>query len=324
MLASASSTEFPACSPSAQIIILAISSMVLMLDPRRLLTFREVAHQRSFSRAAERLALTQPAVSQQVAALEQLLGARLIDRRRGRFELTQSGELVLAHADAVAARLRLAETQLDEAIADERRRLRIGAFPSLLATLLPTAIARLLNDAEPLEISAVQGSTDELVAAVRDGRLHLAACFQDAAMPRREHADTTRHDLLEEPMLAALGRRHPLANRRKLRLTDLAHDAWIAATPDGLIYHACRAAGFEPRLAYLTSDPLAIAALVSCDLAVTLTPRLLAPQLTGISTPAIANQPPRRVIYAITPPTDPHPLTAPLLDALRAQAQRVH
>jgi DNA-binding transcriptional LysR family regulator len=290
-----------------------------MIDPRRLLTFREVARQRSFSRAGEALALTQPAVSQQVRALEQQLGEQLIERGAGRFALTSLGELLLAHADALYDRLHLAETQTGEMISERRQRLRVGAFPSALATLVPAAIARLRTSIESLEVAAVQGSTDELVASVRDGRLHIALCFEDAALPRREHADLRRHDLLEEPMVAAIGTAHRLAGRARVRLQELADDPWTAAVPDGLIQRACVSAGFEPRLAYLTDDPLAIRAIVAAGLAVTLTPQLLAGHLHGISTPDLAGKPVRRAIYAVTPGTAPHPLVASFVDALRTQ-----
>src|SRR4051812_3823681 len=103
------------------------------MDPRRLLTFRAVAHAASFTRAAEALALSQPSVSQQVAALETELGTRLIDRAAGGLRLTPAGTVLLTHADAIAARLELAGRQLDDVTAVERTRLRLGAFPSALA-----------------------------------------------------------------------------------------------------------------------------------------------------------------------------------------------
>src|SRR5215207_2751885 len=143
-----------------------------MIDPRRLLTFREVAKQRSFSRAGAALSLTQPAVSQQIRALEVQLGERLIERGRARFALTPVGTLLYAHADALFERLQLAERQVEEASAEERGLLRLGAFPSVLAALVPAAIAELNRSSGPVEVSAMQGSTDELVAAVRDGSLH--------------------------------------------------------------------------------------------------------------------------------------------------------
>src|SRR5881628_868436 len=186
-----------------------------MLEPRRLLTFRVVARTGSFTRAAQALSLTQPAVSQQIRALETQLGEPLIVRGRGGLSLTPAGELLLEHADAVWERLRLAETQLDEAIGAQRRRLQVGAFPSVLATLVPAAVAQLQGSVADLEVSVVQGSTDELVGAVREGRLHLALCFQDATEPRREHEGVRRSDLFDVPMVALVSPQHPLAGRKR-------------------------------------------------------------------------------------------------------------
>src|SRR5690242_8719356 len=122
-----------------------------MLDPRRVLTFREVARAGSFSRAADALALTQPAVSQQVAALERQLGAQLLDRGPGGLALTPAGELLLEHADVVSDRLTLATDQLGELVARVARELRVGAYPSALATLVPDALARLTAARPELE-----------------------------------------------------------------------------------------------------------------------------------------------------------------------------
>ena len=291
-----------------------------MLDPRRLLTFREVARRRSFSHAAEALALTQPAVSLQVRALETQLGVRLIERRRGLFALTPTGELLLAHADQVADTLRLAETQLVELLSTERSRLRLGAFPSILAAAVPGAVGRLRDSVDDLELSASEGSTEELVSRLRDGRLHVAVCFQDAALLPREHEGLRRRELFTEPMVAAVGPGHRLAGRKRIRLSELAGDAWIAATPDGLIYRACVAAGFEPRIAYSTGDPLAIRGLVASGLAVSLMPRLLTAQMHGISMPTVAGDGPCRTVYGLTPSSGAHPLAGPFLDALCAEA----
>jgi DNA-binding transcriptional LysR family regulator len=289
-----------------------------MIDPRRLVTFREVARLHSFSRAAGALSLTQPAVSQQIRALEIQLGARLIERGGAGFALTPLGELLYQHADALCERLQLAETQFGEAISDERRLLRIGAFPSVLGVLVPRAIARLNRTVGPLEVSAVQGSTDELVAGVRDGSLHLALCFQDASYARREHEATRRTDIVEEPMVAAVGPDHRLAGRRRIGLAALAKDPWLIAVRGGLIERACLAAGFAPRITYLTDDPLAINGLVRAGLTVTLTSQMLAAQLRGISTPRLTGDPVRRVVYAVTPTAGEHPLAVPFLEAIRA------
>src|SRR5258707_13160368 len=133
------------------------------MDPRRVLTFRAVAHERSFSRAARELALSQPAVSNQVAALEREIGARLLEREPGGLRLTREGEILLEHADAVAERLQLAEAQLAVAATGRRARLRIGAFPTALAGFVPAAVAR-VRRRYPDTTSAVDEGRDELPA----------------------------------------------------------------------------------------------------------------------------------------------------------------
>src|SRR3954466_3138548 len=103
------------------------------MDPRRVLTFRAVAHQRSFSRAARALALSQPSVSNQVAALEREIGARLLEREPGGLRLTHEGEIPPEHADAIADRFQAAPAQIADVARGRRARLRIGAFPTALA-----------------------------------------------------------------------------------------------------------------------------------------------------------------------------------------------
>jgi DNA-binding transcriptional LysR family regulator len=291
-----------------------------MLDPRRMLTFREVAARRSFSRAAEELSLTQSAVSQQVAALERQLGTRLLHRGRGGLRLTAAGAQLLDHAEALAERLRLADAQLAELAAEERRELRIGAFPSALATIVPAALARLAVRHSDVEVAVHEGRLADLLAGVRDGSLHLALAFQPADAPRREHESLRRRDLLREPLVAVLPPRHRLARRSRLRLRELAGETWTAPSREGLVVGACRAAGFEPRLAMLASDPLAIRAVVEAGLAVTLTPALLAGQLHGVRTVPLAGDPPRRVVYAVTPATALRPIDTAILEDLAAVA----
>jgi DNA-binding transcriptional LysR family regulator len=295
-----------------------------MLEPRRLLTFREVARRGSFSRAAEALALTQPAVSQQVGALEREVGAPLLHRGPGGLTLTPEGELLLGHADALAARLRAADAQLGELGAARDARLRIGAFPSALATVVPDAIAarRAGGSGPAVAFEAIEGSSADVAAGVREGRLHVGVCFEDASAPPREHPDVRRHELGMEPMDAAVGPGHPLARRRRIKLAALADDTWCAPSPDHLIYRACVAAGFEPRIDYITRDPLAIRGLVAAGLCVTLTPRLLAGQLEGVDTIRLIGAAPSRRLYALTAEVGARPPALAFVEALRAAVGR--
>lgn len=289
------------------------------MDPRRVLTFRAVANQRSFSRAARELALSQPAVSNQVAALEREIGARLLEREPGGLKLTREGEILLEHADAVAERLQLAEAQLAAAATGRRARLRIGAFPTALAGFVPAAVARVRRRYPDTRIAVDEGTAD-LPGRVRSGELHLAVAFQDTAGPRDEPPGVERRDLFRERFMVALAPDHPLADRSEVRLADLSEDDWTAALTDGLIVRACRAAGFEPNLVSITHDQLAIRALIARGLAVTLAPQLLADAFRDLALRPIAGGSPTRDVYALLPPGGRHPLVAPTLEALDATA----
>jgi DNA-binding transcriptional LysR family regulator len=184
---------------------------------------------------------------------------------------------------------------------------------------VPAAIARLHDRYPDTKVSVDEGGND-LPARVRAGELHLALAFQDAALPRREPAGLERRDLLQEQFMVALAPDHRLAQRREVRLADLSDDDWTAATTGGLIVRSCQAAGFTPNLVSITHDQLAIRALVSQGLAVTLAPQLLADGFTDLALRPIAGPSPARDVYALLPPGDRHPLVAPTLDALDASA----
>jgi DNA-binding transcriptional LysR family regulator len=286
------------------------------MDPRRLLTFREVARQGSFSRAGEALALTQPAVSQQVAALEKQLGVRLLDRGPGGPTPTEAGALLLAHADAVADRLSQAGAQVAELAASERETLRLGAFPSALASIVPAAIVRLRERNPAIQVEAGEASGEQLGAMVAAGELHVAVCFQDAAAAPRRPDGTERHELGGEPMLAALAGDHPLAGRERLAIAELAGETWAAPSRDHLIYRACVEAGFEPRIAFVTRDVLAARGLVASGLAVTLMPGLLASGLPGLAMVPLEGPQPCRSLYALTPAAGARPAALAFLEAL--------
>ena len=285
------------------------------IDPRRLLSFREVARHGSFSRAAEALALTQPAVSQQVAALERQLGAQLLERGPGGLSLTPAGELLREHADVVSDRLRLAEGQLDELVADAGLRLRVGAFASAMATMVPAALAKLTAEHPGMKADATEGGSEDLAVAVRAGELHAAVLFQDVALPRRELDGTVREDLHEEPFVAVVPRGHRLADCGTIGLADLAEEDWTAPSREHLIARACRAAGFEPRIRYVLRGPLGSAALISAGLAVALMPRLIARQMPGVAFADVRDSP-RRTVYALLPAAGATPLARAFVEAL--------
>ena len=159
---------------------------------------------------------------------------------------------------------------------------------------------------------------------MRSGELHLGVAFQDAAEPRHEPPGVVRRDLpLRERLVVALAPDHRLAGRAAVRLADLSEDDWTAASTDGLIVRACRAAGFEPSLVSITHDQLAIRALVARGLAVTLVPQVLADPFKDLALRPIDGEAPARDVYALLPPGGRHPLVTAALDAVETTAAQL-
>lgn len=293
------------------------------MDPKRVLTFRAVARHRSFSRAARELTLSQPSVSNQVAALEREVGTRLIERRPGGLRLTPEGEVLLNHADAIAERFQLAEAQLASAAERRRTRLRIGALPSALAGFVPEAIARLGRTHPDTRVTFEEGTSAELAARVASGELDLAIAYRDSTWPRPDPPGVERHHLLHERFMVALPPEHRLAAGKAIALADLRDDDWTAALTDGVIVRACRAAGFEPNLVSITHDQLAIRGLIIRGLAVTLVAELLADPFKDLALRPIAGMTVERDVYALLPPGRRHGLVEPTLAALDDVAEEL-
>jgi DNA-binding transcriptional LysR family regulator len=152
---------------------------------------------------------------------------------------------------------------------------------------------------------------------VAAGTLHAAVCFQDAAAPPRRPEGTERRELGEELMLAILPPGHALAGRGRIRLEELSEDVWTAPSRDHLIYQACVAAGFEPRINFVTRDVLAARALVRGGLAVTLVPELVAGLFDDVAVLPLEGPQPRRSLYALTPAAGVRESALAFLDGLR-------
>src|SRR5215218_2758698 len=192
-----------------------------MLDVRRMKVLREVAVRGSFSAAAESLSFTQSAISQQIAALEREAGCSLVQRNARGIRLTEAGEALVRHADAILARLGEAEAEL-EAIAGLRGgRLRLASFESAAATVMPVAIAGFAKAHPAVELSMTLLEPEDAVAALRAGDIDLAITFGSGRQEDRDGDGVTHHHLLEDPMYLVLPADHPLARRRGVRLADL-------------------------------------------------------------------------------------------------------
>jgi DNA-binding transcriptional LysR family regulator len=279
-----------------------------MLDVRRLRILREVASHGSFSAAAEALSYTQSAVSQQIAALEREAGSQLVERSARGVKLTVAGRALVTHADAILARLADAEEELHAINGLRGGRLRLAAFPSACATLMPLAVARFRERHPGVELSLCPAEPGDGLALLRAGECDIALAIEATfASPRTAgQDDVDALPLLDDPMYIMLPRDHPMAGRPRLKLIDLAHESWMIGTvgtcPDTSIFlRACGVEGFDPYIAFNLDDYNAIQGFVAAGMGVSFIPDLALINVhEDIVIRSFGARPPVRRIVALT------------------------
>lgn len=245
------------------------SMMSGSLDARRVLIFREVARAGSISAAARHLGWTQPAVSQHLNRLERDAGGPLLVRGAGGVSLTEAGMGLLRRADVVAAELHAAGEEL-AALADLRAgRVRLVAFPSAAATVVPDALAELADRHPDVEVGLDEQEPPEAMAAVLAGDADLALVFGYDGPPEGL-GPLTWQRLLVEPVRLVV----PPDHERPADLAALADADWIGGCVRcrGHLVAVCEAVGFTPRIRHTTDDYVVVQNLVARGLGVTALP----------------------------------------------------
>jgi DNA-binding transcriptional LysR family regulator len=290
-----------------------------LLDAARLHVFREVVQRGSLSAAAEALRFTQPAVSRQIAALEREAGAQLLERTPRGIRLTEAGRVLLGHAEAILDRMAAARAEVEAVAGLAAGRLRIGAFQTANATVVPRAIAAFAAAHPRVELSLVEAVTEVAVAHLRAGDVDLAVVTHLAEL---EATELEIVDLVDDELLVALPATHPLARKPRLRLRDLRDETWIESTSAGrTLLAAALAEGFEPRVRFGAEGWLSKQGLVAAGVGVTLIPGLAIPTVRDdIVLRSLGPQAPRRRIVAVLPRGYRAPAVGPFVDLLRQAA----
>jgi DNA-binding transcriptional LysR family regulator len=184
------------------------------MDLRQLRCFVAVAEELHFGRAAARLHIAGPAVSQTIRSLEGELGLRLFRRTNRRVELTDAGRLLLGEARAVLGRLAAAQAAMDQLKSRQRSEVRIGVAAALPPHLVPTVLATCDREASGVDV---------VVTALREGSDRALAHDVDIALVRGHPSepDVESMVVVREAVGIALPRRHRLARKRAIRAAEL-------------------------------------------------------------------------------------------------------
>ncbi|MDH4453932.1 MAG: LysR family transcriptional regulator [Verrucomicrobiota bacterium] len=238
--------------------------------------FIEIARQRSFTRAAERLHMAQPALSQQMKNLESELGTALFIRGRKEIQLTAAGKAFLPRAEALLTQAEAAKAIVSDVAQLRGGKLIIAAIPSVSACLLPEVIRSFSRQHEQVELQLIEDSSERVSENVESGLADIGFL----QLPASKSAFETR-TIISEPFVLLVAKSHSLVKQKEVALKQLATESFIfyKGRARDTALEACRKAGFEPRIACESGELETVRALVAAGLGLAVVPQLAAGNL---------------------------------------------
>ncbi|MFF2008199.1 LysR family transcriptional regulator [Streptomyces sp. NPDC058195] len=296
-----------------------------MIEARHLRVLRAVAATGSFSAAARELGCTQPAVSQQMKALEGSAGTPLLIRSGREMRLTQAGEALVRHASGILAGLTAAEEEVAAIAGLRAGRVRLVSFPSGSSTLVPGALAALREAHPGTRVSLVEAEPPRSVEMLRDGDCDIALAFRYGANCG-EWDDLVARPLLADRLIGLVPEGHPLSGADAVGISELADESWIAGCPRcrRQLVEVCQESGFTPRIDFATDDYPAVVGLVGAGLGVAVLPELAIESVRpkGARTVAVEPAIEREIVALTLPDLAQVPAVAATLDHLSLAAAR--
>ncbi|KOG14571.1 LysR family transcriptional regulator [Streptomyces wedmorensis] len=296
-----------------------------MIEARHLRVLRAVAATGSFSAAARELGCTQPAVSQQMKALEASAGTPLLIRTGREMRLTQAGEVLVRHASGILAGLTAAEEEVAAIAGLRAGRVRLVSFPSGSSTLVPTALAALRAAHPGTRVSLVEAEPPRSIEMLREGDCDVALAFRYGA-GQAEWDDLVVRPLLADRLVGLVPEGHRLAGSDTVGIAQLADESWIAGCPRcrRQLVDVCEEAGFTPRIDFATDDYPAVVGLVGAGLGVAVLPELAIESVRpkGARTVTVEPAVEREIVALTLPDLAQVPAVAATLDELTRAAAR--
>lgn len=261
-----------------------------MFDFRQLRYFVAVSEELSFTRAARRLHLSQPPLSQQIQALEQDLGVRLLERTKRSVSLTGPGRIFLDHARQILSKADEARTQVVAAAAGHSGQLRLAYTVSVsFHPALPRVLLRYGQAAPNVRVELSELYTEPQFEALLDGQIDVGFVRDEPL--RAIDAKALRMTVLDrEPLLLALPTGHPLSGRSSLRLDEVANEPFVAqprevaVTLHDRLFRLAQKAGFQPQIQRHVQQVNGMLAMVAAGLGLALVPATMrAVRLAGLA-----------------------------------------
>lgn len=233
------------------------------MELRHLRYFVAVGEEENVTRAAARLHVSQPPLSRQIRDLEEELGVALFEHGAKTVRLTEAGKAFLPEARAALQRVEDAVQMVKAVAAGKRGEIHVGYAPSLAVELLPGALRRFQEKRPDVRVQLHDQSTQQMLRALRDGKLHLALMMKLEVMPT---AGIDFDEIERHAVCVAMHPTHPLARKRTIGLRDIAQERMIAFTlseyPE---YHAWIAELFAPlkKTAHVAEEHDSVTSLIA-------------------------------------------------------------
>ena len=301
-----------------------------MVELKHLRLLQKITELGTMSAAARDLGYSQPAVTQQLQNLERSIGTPVLVRSRGTLIPTEAGRVLLRHGEHILDRMAQARTEIDALTGLGAGMVRIVAFPSAAAAIVPATMATMRTQHPKLAFSLVEGTPVQALAALTAGECDIAIVFRYSSEPELSDSALSWHPLLHERVHLALPPGFPVDDaddEPTMELAALRDASWIAGCPRcrGHLYGSCAAVGYEPNVVYETDDYVAQQSLTVSGLGVSLIPDLI---LSVVSLPGLRLVRPVpdqfREIHAVTlPGLLAVPSVAATLHAMRATAAAI-
>lgn len=294
------------------------------LDVRRMLVLAEVARHGSLTGAAAALAYTPSAVSQQVSRLEAEVGQPLVTRHARGVALTEAGRTLVEHAKRIDRQLRAARRSLSDLAGLHSGTLRLGTFPTIAASVLPLAVRTFGTRHPGVTLSVTSARNAGLMELLESREIELSLMW-DYPWRRLDETNLDVTHLLDDPTSVVVATGHPLAGRQSVTLAELARENWIVRVDHPvaeLLTRSCRAAGFEPRVAYRAHDYQEAQAMAAVGLGIALAPRFALSSLRDdVTTLSLGpDAPARRILLTRLRDTVPTPAARALATILHETA----